>query len=78
MALAKRDYTGQEAFISMTEFRSMPGEVVDRVIHGMIVHLTKKGRCVASITPWNDKNRATPNPTLDTTIEVCSDVEFIL
>ena len=40
---------GKEAEITMMEFRSAPGDVIDMVIQGMTITLTRQGKPVAVI-----------------------------
>jgi len=51
MTLPKRDYAGKEAVISMMELRAKPGEVMACAEAGLVIHVEKSGKHIASITP---------------------------
>lgn len=58
MPLPPKDFRGQTAKVSMMELRSQPGELIDRVSHGMTVTVEKNGRSVAILSP-SDPNEDT-------------------
>lgn len=58
MGMPTKDFTGQTATITMAEFRSKPGEVLDFARHGMEVTVTKNGKPVAVLGPVREKEKA--------------------
>lgn len=51
MSLPRKTFAGQTATVTMMELRRQPGEVMDRVSHGMVVRVMKRSKHVATIVP---------------------------
>lgn len=67
MPLPPKDFRGQTATISMMEFRSSPGDAIDRVAHGMVIHITKDGKHIADLGPpghFHNETEVHPNGTI--------------
>lgn len=54
MPIPKWDASAQEVTITMVELRQQPGEVMDFVIAGGTVHITRQGSNIATIAPHQD------------------------
>lgn len=54
MSIPKWDASRQEATITMMEFRQQPGEVMDFIIAGGTIHITRQGKNIATMTPHQD------------------------
>ena len=59
MPLPEKDFRQMSATVTMMELRSQPGEVMDRVAHGMTIHVEKNGKHIASIVPVGHDNAET-------------------
>jgi prevent-host-death family protein len=44
-------FDGEAATVTVTEFRSAPGDALDRVSRGMEITITKNGKPVAVMSP---------------------------
>ena len=44
-------FDGETATITVTEFRSAPGDALDRISRGMEITITKNGKPVAVLSP---------------------------
>lgn len=54
MSIPKWNASTQEVTITMMELRAQPGEVMDFIIAGGTVHVTRQGKNVATIAPHQD------------------------
>lgn len=54
MKIPRNVRRGQVFSITMMELRAQPGEVMEAIRDGAIVHVTKNGRHVATIAPPDD------------------------
>lgn len=54
MTIPKWDASKQQITLTMTELRQQPGEVMDFVLAGGTVHITRQGKNIATIAPHQD------------------------